>query len=162
MKKLFFSLFLATAAMMSIAPSQQVSAHSHSSSDDGIYGSFYTTATGTVIPAGDNVPFELITAKSSGVHISAGGNILIKHPGDYLVTYGTLILAPSEFQLFLNGAFIPGTQQPQGPGVYHPLSTIIHVASKDSVLSVITVTGATLSETEAGDTTAYLTILKVN
>lgn len=162
MKKSFFALLLATSAMIAIAPAQNLSAssHHHHKNHD-VYGSFYTTETGTSI-GNNTVPFDSYTAKSQGVNLSSG-NISIKYPGDYLVTYGTTISAPAEFQLLLNGTFVPGTQQTQGPGLYHPFSTIIHVETSNSILSVFCVTNSiNLQYTESGDTTAYLTIVKVN
>lgn len=158
MKKLFFALLLATSAIICVAPSQQLSARE---SYKGVYGSFYTTETGTSIAAGDAVPFELTAVNTLGVMIS-DGNILIRDRGDYLVTYGVALNTGAEFQMFLNGEFIPGTQQHQGPDLYHPFTTIIRVSEPSSILSIVAVTAASLKNSVAGDTTAFLTILKVN
>ena len=170
MKKLFLASLLAATALLCVAPSQKLSAqelgrdrssHKHSDRHRNVYGSFYTTETGTDIAAGGYVPFELVATRSSGVNIS-GGNICIQYPGDYLVTYGVALGSPAEFQLQLNSEFIPGTQQAQGPGIFHPFSTIIHTCVEGSILSVVAVTETTLQNTYTGDTTAYLTIVKVN
>lgn len=159
MKKLFLAFLIATSAIICVAPAQQLSAHEDS--DDSVYGSFYSTETGTSIPAGDSVPFVLTGVRSHGVKI-VDGNIEIKHEGDYLVTYGVALNTEATFQMFLNGKFIAGTQQHQGPDLYHPFSTIIHVSERHSTLSVVAVTSADLRGSSEGDTTAYLTILKVN
>lgn len=159
MKKFFLGLLFAVAAMICVAPTQQLSASNH------VYGSFYTTQTGTLIPVNGSVPFDVVAVETDGVKID-GGNISIKHKGDYLVTYAVAITSTSfnpPFQLNLNGAFIPGTQQPQGADLYHPFTTIVHVTEKNSILSVINLTtGVSLSQTQIGDTTAYITVLKLN
>lgn len=158
MKKLFLALVLAIAAMISVAPSQVLLADDH---HQNVYGSFYTIQTGTEIPVNGSFPFEITGVESHGLKI-LDGNILIKHKGDYLVTYGVALDGEATTQLHLNGVFVPGTQQPHGPDLFHPLSTIIHVSASESILSIISLTAVALSARTEGDTTVFITISKLN
>lgn len=120
------------------------------------FGFIYNTTAQTV-PTGGDITFDTTGITTSGItHTAPSSDITVTTPGTYEVTFSVSTLEPSQFGLFVNDTFVPGSVYGSGSGAQENTGQVLVTLAAGDVLTLRNFTSSSdvTLQTTAGGTEA--------